>query len=47
MFQETTARNTLDFMRVKGRLIEGKKQTNVLNRFKRSSGQNPNGRVTF
>ena len=46
-FQETTARNTLDFIRSKTRFIENKKKPNQLSRMKRASTTSLSGRTSF
>lgn len=47
MFQETTARNTLDFIRIKSRKIEGRKQVTPANKLSRARNLNPSGRANF
>lgn len=47
MFQETTARNTLDFLKIKNRKIEGRKQVTPANKLSRARNLNPSGRANF
>lgn len=47
MFQETTARNTLDFLRIKHRKVEGRKQVTPANKLSRARNLNPSGRANF
>jgi hypothetical protein len=46
-FQESTARNTLDFMRAKTVKPEGRKSIFSVNKMKRSSSSSPGGRASF
>ena len=47
IFQETTARNTLDFLRTKNRKPEGKQSVFALSNLKRIRGHASEGRATF
>jgi replicative DNA helicase len=46
-FSETTARNTLDFMRARQRKTEGRKSIFSVANMKRTRSANPEGRATF
>jgi hypothetical protein len=47
MFQETTARNTLDFIKAKQRKPEGRKSVFSVNNMRRSERTAPSGRANF
>jgi len=47
MFQETTARSTLDFFRAKDRKIEGRKQLSSKSKLSRARNSTPSGRANF
>jgi hypothetical protein len=47
MFQETTARNTIDFFRAKERKIEGRRKPEQTNKLRSSRFSQPSGRSNF